>query len=249
MMTVPRPFFKSDRGIEVPAVSEEEMREVDRVAETEFGLSVLQMMENAGRNLAELTLQKLPSSGSRIVVLAGPGGNGGGGICCARHLRNRGADVRLVISKPIEQLRGPAAVQTQIVSADGIQITPDGEVSGLLQTSDVIIDALIGYSLRGEPEGQIRTFIEIMNNASSQIISLDMPSGIDSTTGNTPGLFVEAATVLTLALPKFGLQNFPGQIYLADIGIPRCVYKRLEIPTPLIFTDSPMIQLLNTRPN
>jgi NAD(P)H-hydrate epimerase len=244
-----RPFFISETGIEVPAVSEEEMRAVDRVAETEFELSVLQMMENAGRNLANLTLQQLPSPESRIVVLAGPGGNGGGGICAVRHLRNHGAEVQLVLSKPIEELRGPAAVQAQIISADGMQIIPDSEVPSLIQSADLIVDALIGYSLRGAPAGRVRNYIELMNEATAPTISLDIPSGMDPTSGSTPGLSVEASAVLTLALPKVGLKKFPGRIHLADIGIPNGVYTRLEIPTPQIFTNTYIVQLMNSNPN
>ncbi len=243
-----RPFFISDTGVEVPAVSEEEMRAVDHLAETEFGLSVMQMMENAGRNLASFTLQQLPSSNSRIVVIAGPGGNGGGGICCVRHLRNHGADVQLVLSKPIEELRGPTAAQAHIVSADGLQVSSDGNVKSLIQTADLIIDALIGYSLRGEPEGRIRKFIEFMNEATAPIVSLDMPSGMDSTTGKKFGVCAEASTVLTLALPKFGLQKFPGQLFLADIGIPSGVFKHLNIPAPQIFKGTYIIQLMNSAP-
>src|SRR5262245_36125005 len=93
--------FITDSNITVPAVDEAQMREIDRLAMQETGPNLFQMMENAGRNLAELTMELAPRS--RPLVLAGPGGNGGGGICGARHLANRGVAVRLCLADP-EQL-------------------------------------------------------------------------------------------------------------------------------------------------
>lgn len=94
--------FLTDTGIEVPAVTAEQMREVDRIANQETGPNLFQMMENAGRNLALLAMAVLGEkwTASRIVVLARSGGNGGGGICAARHLANRGLDVRLCLAEP-----------------------------------------------------------------------------------------------------------------------------------------------------
>src|SRR5215813_10687352 len=93
--------FETDQGILVPAVTAEEMREVDRVAVEETGPNLYQMMENAGRNLATLALEILGgySNRCRILVLAGTGGNGGGGICAARHLANRGVPVVLSLAE------------------------------------------------------------------------------------------------------------------------------------------------------
>ena len=85
--------FRTEDGLELLAVTAPEMREVDRVATDEFGLGVLQMMENAGRSLAVHALEMLREGGGQVAVLAGSGGNGGGGLSCARHLRNHGVSV------------------------------------------------------------------------------------------------------------------------------------------------------------
>jgi NAD(P)H-hydrate epimerase len=81
--------FRTEDGIPVPAVTAEQMREVDRIAVEDFGLGILQMMENAGRNLAQNVLGMLDGRRGEVTVLVGSGGNGGGGLCCARHLHKR----------------------------------------------------------------------------------------------------------------------------------------------------------------
>ena len=94
--------FMTDDGLGVPAVTASQMREIDRVAIEETGPNLFQMMENAGRSLAGQALHMLGAGWkkARIVVLAGSGGNGGGGICAARHLANRDVDVALVLAEP-----------------------------------------------------------------------------------------------------------------------------------------------------
>ncbi len=94
--------FATDLGVRVPAITTDQMREVDRVAIEELGPNLYQMMENAGRNLAITVLETLGAAWSEtpITVLSGTGGNGGGGICAARHLANRGADVTVVLTDP-----------------------------------------------------------------------------------------------------------------------------------------------------
>src|SRR5579884_1561851 len=94
--------FYTDTGIEVPAVTADEMREVDRIAMEETGPNLFQMMENAGRNLALLAIKVLGEGWekARVVVMAGSGGNGDGGICAARHLANRSMDIKLCLADP-----------------------------------------------------------------------------------------------------------------------------------------------------
>src|SRR5215831_13788064 len=109
------PFFLTDTNKEVPAVTTSQMREVDRIAIEETGPNLFQMMENAGRNLAEMALERLGRDWqkSRVVVIAGTGGNGGGGITAARHLANRGARVELCLAVP-EKLSEVAAWQRRV---------------------------------------------------------------------------------------------------------------------------------------
>ena len=222
--------FFTDTGIEDPAVTTAQMRGVDRLAVEETGPNLYQMMENAGRNLARLALERLGPNWRRsnILVLAGSGGNGGGGICAARHLANHGAGVSLWVAAP-ERLGEVPAYQRKIFQATAGREISARSVEKL--QPDLILDALIGYSLRSAPRGPIETFIRWANESGAPILSLDLPSGVDATTGEAPGEYVRPACTMTLALPKTGLApDKAGEMFLADIGIPERVYRRLGIP-------------------
>lgn len=219
--------FIAENGIRVPAVTSEQMRELDRIATEETGPTLMQMMENAGRNLALLAmnLMGLHWKEANVVVLAGGGGNGGGGICSGRHLANHGVTVSLCLAAP-DRMSGSASLQRRIFQhTDGNEATPN-ELAHL--QSDLIIDALIGYGLNEKPSGTTRELIAWANQGNIPVLSLDVPSGIDVTTGRAPGEFVRPRWTMTLALPKSGLypQN-TGQLFLADIGIPSAAIRRI----------------------
>ena len=172
-----------------------------------------------------------PLSHGRVLVVAGPGGNGGGGICGARHLVTRAARVELCLVQP-NRLSPAAEAQLSIY-----RLTGGGEVPLVgaedRAAYDLIIDAVIGYSLRGAPEGKAERAIRWMGSFPTPVFSLDMPSGVDSDTGETPGVFVRAQTTLTLHLPKPGLRNHAaGDIWVADLGIPAKVTQRVGVPGP-----------------
>jgi NAD(P)H-hydrate epimerase len=222
--------FRTATGICVPAVTAAQMREIDRICLEETGPNLYQMMENAGRNLAQLALEKVGADwyAAEFLVLAGSGGNGGGGICAARHLANRGAGVKLCLAAPDRLAQVPAFQRKVFASTPGEEITPD-QLDSLRPT--LILDALLGYSLRGAPRDPHAAIIRWANHAGAPILALDLPSGLDATTGETPGEFVRATCTLTLALPKTGLtHSCTGQLILADIGIPPAVFARLGLP-------------------
>jgi NAD(P)H-hydrate epimerase len=185
--------FQTDSGIIVPAVTTDQMREVDRIAMEETGPNLYQMMENAGRTLAEVALGTLAAAPSEaVVVLAGPGGNGGGGICAARHLANRGVDVRLCLSRP-DNLDPTTAFQQKVYrSASTGREVRLNELEH--QHPALILDALIGYGLQGPPRGLAADLLRWANGSGSRILSLDFPSGLESTTGETPGEFIRPST-------------------------------------------------------
>jgi NAD(P)H-hydrate epimerase len=208
------------------------MREIDRVAIEEVGPNLYQMMENAGRNLALTVIEQLGDewSSAPIVVLAGTGGNGGGGICASRHLVNRGADVTVVVSDP-ERLAPIPGEQLAVYGGTTGKQAGVRDLRGL--EAAVIVDAVIGYSLGGAPRGAAETMIEWAAGHTAPVISLDAPSGVDSTTGDSPGAHIQAAVTMTLALPKTGLDASPiGELRLADIGIPGEVYRRVGLNVP-----------------
>ncbi len=230
--------FRTETGVEVPAVTADQMREVDRVAIEEVGPNLYQMMENAGRNLALTVLDRLGSGwlSLPIVVLAGTGGNGGGGICAARHLANRGADATVVVSDPAGLTPVPEE-QLRVYAGTAGKLASVSELKGL--GAGLVVDAIIGYSLGGAPRGPAGRMIEWIGDQSAPVVSLDVPSGTDSTTGEAPGAHVKAALTLTLALPKTGLGgSAAGEVWLADIGIPGEVYRRVGVDmTPEVFGD------------
>ena len=127
MANVNDSLFWTEEGILVPAVTAEQMREVDRIAVEEFGLGILQMMENAGRNLALNAIGMLGGMAGEITVLAGAGGNGGGGLCSARHLHNRGYEVHLVLDRDAGAMRGAAGTQLRILRAAALSVTEPDE--------------------------------------------------------------------------------------------------------------------------
>ncbi len=221
--------FFTEGGIEVPTVTAAQMREVDRIAIEETGPNLLQMMENAGRSLALETLDRLGMArrGAPVVVLAGTGGNGGGGICAGRHLTNRRIDVHLCLAEP-DRLSGVTAFQRGIYAEAGGQEIAAAELSSFRPA--LIVDAVLGYNLRGAPRPSAAAVIRWANASGAPVLALDLPSGVDATTGEIPGECVRADWTLTLALPKTGLRaDRRGALVLADLGIPASVFHRIGL--------------------
>lgn len=232
-MSIARPAraikFFTDAGIPVPAVTAEQMGELDRIAVEETGPNLCQMMENAGRNLALLAIELLGRNWTtaKIVVIAGSGGNGGGGICAARHLANHRADVTLCLADPARLAEVPAFQRKIFQSTCGREMPADALPA---QPADLVLDALIGYGLRASPRGAVAKLIRWANSVRVPILSLDVPSGVEATTGQAPGESIHAHWTMTLALPKTGLvPGRTGELFLADIGIPDDAYRRLEM--------------------
>ncbi|MEJ5351726.1 MAG: NAD(P)H-hydrate epimerase [Melioribacteraceae bacterium] len=218
--------FISENGKTIPAVTAEQMKEIDRIAIEETGPNLFQMMENAGRNLAELIMKiLLKNSKQEILILAGKGGNGGGGICAARHLANHGHNVKVCISEPTK-LNDVSKYQLQILKSTNAQIISVEELQ--YENPDLIIDAIIGYNLMGEPKGKELELIKWANNQLSIKVSLDVPSGVNATTGKKYEHHIKPDLTLTLALPKSGLlPEITGELYLGDIGIPTSVIRKV----------------------
>jgi len=216
--------FHTDEGNRVPAVTAAEMREVDRIAVEELGLTLLQMMENAGRNLALAVRRRTDGP---VTVLAGDGGNGGGGLTAARHLANHGTDVDVVLDRDPEELDGAAAHQYSLV--DGMDI-PVRVGPGAVGPTDgrTLVDALVGYGLSGPLKGAAAGIVEAIP-AGSSVVALDVPTGVDATTGEASGVAVDPDLTVTLALPKTGLDPAAYELLVADIGIPAVGYRETGV--------------------
>ena len=235
---VPMTAFPAIAFDALPTVTDDQMREVDRVMIEELGIDLPRMMENTGARLAELAIDLF---GPRTVcVLAGPGGNGGGGLTAARHLSNRGVEVTVVPATPADGFALVPGKQLDILKRMNVGVVAEPRPAGL------VIDALIGYSLHGSPRGRAAELIRWANGEASPVLSLDVPSGLDATTGDPADPCVGADATMTLALPKTGLLSAPGvvgHLLLADISVPPSVYERLGISLPVPFAESPIVEL------
>jgi NAD(P)H-hydrate epimerase len=236
----------------IPFLSTEQMVEVDRAMIDDFRIELLQMMENAGRNLAHLARSRFLSEdprGRKVMVLAGSGGNGGGALVCARRLHNYGADVSVYITKEVEGFSPAAAHQLDILLRMDVPIA----ISGITVDSpknELIIDGIIGYSLKGSPRGGAAVLIEWANRQNVPILALDAPSGVDTTSGKIYEPAINATATMTLALPKEGLRasgvkEYVGELYLADISVPPSLYMgaKLALDVGPLFYRNDIVRL------
>lgn len=230
----------------IPSISTQQMIEVDRLMIEGYGIQLIQMMENAGGNLAELSRRMLDGDvrSKRIAILCGGGNNGGGGMVAARRLHNWGAQVQLHVVTDPARLKGVPAQQWSILNSMGIE--NHAEIN--LEDNDLIIDAMIGYGLTGSPRGATAEWIIKANASGKPILALDTPSGLDTTTGIPGNPCLRAAATMTLALPKTGLVSekaspYVGELYLADISVPPQLYEKLSIEIPAIFIHDTIIKI------
>ncbi len=235
----------------IPYLSTDQMIEVDRAMMEDYRILLIQMMENAGRNLAALARSRFLAGdprGRQIVVLAGKGGNGGGGMVCARRLHNWGASVRVYTTAPASEFEGVPAHQLDVLERMGVSVMSDTEPQD--ETADLVIDAVIGYSLKGNPRGRAGALIGWINSQHAPVLSLDVPSGIDTATGRVHTPAVQADATMTLALPKNGLRleavkKHVGEAYLADISVPPALYGKapLNLEVDALFAREDIVQL------
>ena len=227
------PFPRAD----LPDLTTEQMREVDRIMVDELHISLLQMMENAGRHLAELAIRRYQPA--TCTVRAGRGGNGGGGLVAARHLANRGVDVEVVLAAPEAMTEVPAH-QLDILRRMSVPIV-DGPRDPAL-----VLDAVLGYSLSGDPHGRAAELIRWANARDAPVLALDTPSGLDLTSGRVGTPCTLADATLTLALPKRGLREAPevvGALFAADIAVPPSVYAQLGISVTAPFAAGTILRV------
>jgi NAD(P)H-hydrate epimerase len=210
-------------------VTAEEMRKIDEITIREFHVDVLMLMENAGRATATLAKQMLRGTtfGKHIVCLVGGGNNGGDGMVAARHLANWGADVQVIAGTAKDRMKDVPLGQLHVLEKMGIPILSSDYALG---DYDMLIDGLIGYGLEGNPRDRVAMMIKDANASGRPILALDLPSGMNATTGEAYDPCIKATATLTLALPKTGFLApstlpYVGDLYLADISIPGKVYQ------------------------
>jgi len=205
-----------------------QMREADRVTIRELGLPGMVLMEAAAGAVTEVVADRFAET-QRVLVACGPGNNGGDGLAVARQLRCRGfaVDVALLVGEP--ELRGDAAAQLQLARKFGVTIHRCGSrpsrLADLLPGASVIVDALFGTGLDRPLEGRWAKVVGVLNGAGVPIVAVDIPSGLQGSSGEVVGEAVEAAVTVTFAAPKVAHVLPPacwrcGEVAVADIGIP-----------------------------
>lgn len=231
---------------ELTWITVDEMRAIDDFVTRVLRIELRQMMENAGRSLADAARLLLGGSvlDRSILVLAGPGGNGGGGLAAARHLANAGARVDVVLGADRSQLARTTRAQFEIL--ESIRLPHE---HGRLPAGDpdLVVDALLGYSQNGPPRGDLAVLIEGVQDR--RVLSLDVPSGIELSTGILHAPHVRAEATVTLASPKTGLRGpavggAPGTLLLADISVPAAAFSHIEREWHTPFGAGPLVRIV-----
>jgi hydroxyethylthiazole kinase-like uncharacterized protein yjeF len=212
-----------------------EMAQADRLA-IAGGMAGIDLMENAGRAVADAA--GAACQGRRVVIVAGPGNNGGDGFVAARHLAERGFAVRVSFVGDKNRLKDDAALAADRWSGP---VEPASPVS--LTDCDIVIDALFGAGLDREVDGLPRAMIRAMNASGVPVIAVDLPSGVNGTTGAVMGVAVNATHTVTFFRRKTGHLLLPGRLHcgaiqVADIGIPASVLEEIK---PSAYTNQPAL--------
>jgi NAD(P)H-hydrate epimerase len=216
------------------------LRELDRRAVEIYHIPILVLMENAGRAVADAARHFL-SADARVLVLAGPGNNGGDGLVAARHLHNAGVAVSILLLADKAKYRDAAATQLAIVEAmqlSAMVISADrAELRDWLVDStphDLIIDALFGTGLTRPLDGSAAAVVQAVNNSGVRVLAVDIPSGLDCDSGDAVGggAVLRATETVSFCGKKKGFARaaeFTGKVIVADIGAPRELLEQLAV--------------------
>ena len=220
-MLIPKPVLKAN-----------EMRDLDNITINKLGIEARVLMENAGRSVASVIMDMIDVEGKKIIVVAGKGNNGGDGFVAARYLADEGANVGIYLIGREDDVKGPARKNLKTLkkmNIDFVEVLSEEELEFMafdLTTADVIVDAIFGTGFKGRLQGIYMKIVEMINMSDAITVSVDIPSGVDSDTGEIGGAAVMADATVTMAFPKLGHvlypgKNYTGRLIIANIGIPR----------------------------
>ena len=220
-------------------VSGKQMEKIDQIAIRDWGIPQEVLMENAGLRVLDNVEKELGSLQDKIVlIVVGRGNNGGDGLVVARHLVQRGCDVRIFILGD-KEFTGAALVNYNIAKKLPLKIYEIKDDKGLhllkltMHYTDLVVDAVFGTGLSGEIRGLAKETIEIINESKAYVVAVDIPSGVDADTGLVSTTSVKADLTVCFGLPKLGIflspgKEFAGKTVIADIGIPQGVYEQVR---------------------
>lgn len=226
-----------------------QMQALDRRTITEAKLPGTVLMERAGIGVVRFLEETYgPPRGRRVTILCGKGNNGGDGLVVARLLRERRADVMVLLLAPATELAHDAGLMyRRWLRAAGKSSTKlfrsSDQVQRTLSSSDIIVDALLGTGLSNEVTGTYRDAIQLINRSGRPVIAVDIPSGIHADNGLQLGQAVRASATVTFGLPKQGLYlnagiDHAGVVHVVDIGIPSAYVESLDNRTILITKET-----------
>lgn len=202
-----------------PLFDAEGMRAVDRWAIEEVGVPSLELMEAAGRAVAEVVAESAP--GGPVRVVCGKGNNGGDGFVAARLLREMGFEVEAVLLWPGEELRGDAAANFERFGGELVE----GDLAPRLVGSGAVVDAIFGTGFEGAPREPAAAAIRAINRCRALVVACDIASGVDASSGEVEGEAVEADVTVSFHAAKLGQRIAPGkwhtgELRVVSIGIP-----------------------------
>lgn len=217
-------------------VSAETMRELDSMA-AKSDISILSLMENAGGAVAKKTAELLNDpKGVRVAVFCGKGNNGGDGFVTARKLRESGFDVYLYLLGKQDEVKNEVAINLRLfIEAGGNvgEIKSDADIEHLKKRLDysLIIDALLGTGFYGSVSGLLKELIELLNSTNIPILAVDIPSGLNATTGEVNPIAIKAKWTISFALLKKGFYEkngpkYTGLLQVTNIGFPEELLKK-----------------------
>ena len=209
-------------------VTAREMRQIDKKATQRYGIPPIVLMENAAIVSAFCVLQMIEAGQGNVMLFCGQGNNGGDGFACARHLVNRGLNVKIYFVGKKEKLSSEAKINYQILQKLGQKILKPRFtlLKRELSKVDLIVDALLGIGLNSKVREPFYSLIQLVNNSKKPILSLDIPSGLDATSGEVRGIAVRAKRTITFGLFKNAFLNsrakeYTGRVTIGDISLPR----------------------------
>jgi NAD(P)H-hydrate epimerase len=208
-------------------VTAAQMRKIDSITSTKYGISSLILMENAGKAAADSIagdiVKNKNKANKKICIVCGSGNNAGDGFVSARYLLNYGFNVKIIMIKLQKSLKNDAKINFDICKKLKVPFSKD--IKEILKAG-YIVDAMLGTGINGEVSGKIKSAIEMINKAKGYKVSIDIPSGINADLAVLPKTAVKADKTITLELLKKSftsrlIADFLGKIEIVHIGIPK----------------------------